>query len=122
MWSASYDPLQLLPFTHTVRRSRQLQDGHHDGQVCDDDGDDKDDGDDNDDDGDDDSDDDSDDDDDAAADDDDVVMMMMMDRQVDKLKMGRYHGRINVSRVSCSDNNFSHRMIAFLDGLPCPVE
>ena len=46
----------------------------------------------------------------------------MMDRYVDKLQMGRYHGSVNVSGVSYSDNTFSHRMIAFLDGLPCPVD
>jgi len=42
-----------------------------------------------------------------------------MDRYVDKLKMGRYHGSVNVSGVSYSDNTFSARLITFFDSLPC---
>ena len=67
----SYDPLRLLPFTCIVRRGRQLQDGHHDGQVCDHDENDGDDGDDNDDKDDGDNDDGANDDDDDDSDDDD---------------------------------------------------
>ena len=43
-----------------------------------------------------------------------------MDRYVDKLNMGRYHGSVNVSGVSYADNTFSTRLIAMLDNLPCP--
>ena len=43
-----------------------------------------------------------------------------MDRYVDKLNMGRYHGSVNVSGVSYSDNTFATRLIKLLDDLPCP--
>jgi hypothetical protein len=43
-----------------------------------------------------------------------------MDRYVDKLNMGRYHGSVNVSGVSYADNTFSTRLIQMLDQLPCP--
>jgi hypothetical protein len=43
-----------------------------------------------------------------------------MDRYVDKLNMGRYHGSVNVSGVSYADNTFSTRLIDMLDRLPCP--
>lgn len=43
-----------------------------------------------------------------------------MDRYVDKLNMGRYHGSVNVSGVSYADNTFSTRLIKMLDELPCP--
>jgi hypothetical protein len=43
-----------------------------------------------------------------------------MDRYVDKLNMGRYHGSVNVSGVSYADNTFSTRLIDLLDRLPCP--
>ncbi len=43
-----------------------------------------------------------------------------MDRYVDKLNMGRYHGSVNVSGVSYSDNTFATRLIKLLDELPCP--
>lgn len=42
-----------------------------------------------------------------------------MDRYVDKLNMGRYHGSVNVSGVSYTDNTFSTRLISLLDNLPC---
>ena len=80
----SYDPVQLLPFTRTVRRGRQLQDGHHDGQVSDDDDDD----DDNDGDGGDDNDDKYDGDDDNNNDDGDGT--------------GRWTSCIDMPGVSCS--------------------
>jgi biotin carboxylase len=51
-----------------------------------------------------------------------TIMMMMMDRFVDKIEMRRYHDSIIVSCVSYSENTFSHRLIAFLDGLSCPVD
>ena len=54
-----------------------------------------------------------------------VVMtniLMMMDRYVDKQQMSLYHDSIIVSCVSYSENTFSHRVIAFLDGLSCPVD
>ena len=50
------------------------------------------------------------------------MMMMMMDRYVDKQQMSLYHDSIIVSCVSYSENTFSHRLIAFLDGLSCPVD
>eukprot|EP01032_Pedospumella_encystans_P020544 gene20544-23335_t len=43
-----------------------------------------------------------------------------MDRYVDKLNMGRYHGSVNVSGVSYADNTFATRLIKMLDELPCP--
>ena len=42
-----------------------------------------------------------------------MTNMMMMDRYVDKQQMGRYHD---------SENTFSHRLIAFLNGLSCLVD
>lgn len=44
-----------------------------------------------------------------------------MDRYVNKLRMGRYHGNVNVSGVSYSDNTFSNNLISFLDNLPCDI-
>ena len=51
-----------------------------------------------------------------------TIKMMMMDRYVDKQQLGRYHDSIIVSCVSYSENAFSHRLIAFLDGLSCPID
>ena len=51
-----------------------------------------------------------------------MVTMMMMDRYVDKQQMRRYHDSIIVTCGSYSENTFSHRLIAFLDGLSCPVD
>jgi len=51
-----------------------------------------------------------------------ITMMMLIDRYVDKQQMRRYHDSIIVSCVSYSENTFSHRLIAFLDGLSCPVD
>jgi hypothetical protein len=47
---------------------------------------------------------------------------MMIDRYLDKQQMRCYHDSIIVSCVSYSENTFSHRLIAFLDGLSCPVD
>jgi hypothetical protein len=51
-----------------------------------------------------------------------MMMMMMMMMVVGKQQMGRYHDSIIVSCVSYSDYTFSHRLIAFLDGLSCPID
>ena len=51
-----------------------------------------------------------------------MMMMMMVDRYVDKQQMSLYHDSIIVSCGSYSEYTFSHRVIAFLDGLPCPVD
>ena len=51
-----------------------------------------------------------------------TIKMMMMDRYVDKQQMSLYHDSIIVSFVSYSENTFSHRLIAFLDGLSYPVD
>ena len=51
-----------------------------------------------------------------------ITMMMMIDMYVDKQQMSLYHDSIIVSCVSYSENTFSHRLIAFLDGLSYPVD
>ena len=45
-----------------------------------------------------------------------------MDRYINKLNMGRYHGNVNISGISYNDNTFSTRLIEFLDNLPCPKD
>ena len=51
-----------------------------------------------------------------------MMMMKMIDMYVDKQQMSLYHDSIIVSCVSYSENTFSHRLIAFLDGLSYPVD
>ena len=45
-----------------------------------------------------------------------------MDRYINKLNMGRYHGNVNISGISYNDNTFSTRLIEFLDNLQCPKD
>jgi hypothetical protein len=42
-----------------------------------------------------------------------------MDRYVDKLKVGRYHGNMNSSGISYRDMTFSTRMAEFIDTIQC---
>jgi len=51
-----------------------------------------------------------------------MMIMMMMGWYVGKQQMRLYHDSIIVSCVSYSENTFSHRLIAFLDDLSCPVD
>lgn len=42
-----------------------------------------------------------------------------MDRYVDRLRVGRYHGNMNVSGISYMDMTFSARMARFIDTIQC---
>lgn len=44
-----------------------------------------------------------------------------MDRYVDRLRVGRYHGNMNVSGISYADMTFSARMSQFIDDIRCPL-
>lgn len=42
-----------------------------------------------------------------------------MDRYVDRLRVGRYHGNMNISGISYMDMTFSARMARFIDTIQC---